>query len=148
MQDLLPDRLLARRVPQGDIGIEPDRNRTLAGIEPVDLRMVGGAEFDETLQADTALRDPLGKQDRQPRLDAGNAVGHPAKGGAALWVELALRIVVAKRAMVGGEGLEHAGADPLPDRIPAFVITRRGVSKRIWRRSSHRRPAPPGDLPP
>src|SRR5262249_32063582 len=77
------------------------------------------------VQADASLLDPFGEQDRQPRLDAGNAVWHPAEAGAALRIELALRVVIAERAMVGGEQRENVALQSGPAGLLARFVARR-----------------------
>src|SRR5260370_17889 len=82
MHELLADDLLAVRVPQHEVGVEPDRDRALVRIEPVHLGVVGRSERDELVGGDAALDHALAPENRQPRLPPGNPVRHPAEQGA------------------------------------------------------------------
>src|SRR6201999_3271169 len=118
------DGELALWVPDRDVGVRPDRDCSLARIEAVDLGMVGRAECDETVEIDAALDDAFGKKDRQPRRHAWNAVRHPAKTGASLRRQLALRIVVAERTVIGGKDRKHLLLKSFPARFLAGLIAR------------------------
>ena len=118
VHDRLADRLASVRVPQHDVGVEADADRALLRIEAIHLGVVGRSQRDEFVDRDAALDDALRIEDRQPRFDAGNAVWHPFERGSRLRVQLAFAALVEKRAVVGRERLEHAGADALPDRVP------------------------------
>ena len=125
MQIGLPDRLLERRVPQDDVGVEADANRALAWIKAIDPRVIGRCQLHKFLKTDPSLRHPFREEDRQARFHAGNPVWHPAKRSARIRRQLALRIVIAKRTMIGRKGLKDTTGDTLPDSLLAFLVPRR-----------------------
>ena len=97
----------------------------LRGCSPYILAWLVAVSATNWFERDAPLHHALGEQDRQPRLDARNAVRHPAEAGAALGRELALGVVVAERAVVGREYLEHARLQPEPARLLARLVARR-----------------------
>ena len=124
MQQVLRDGHGAVGVPQYQIGIGTHGNRAFLRIEAVNLGVVGRGQRDELLQRDAAFRHAFREQDRQPCFDTGNPVGHIAEGLLALGVQLALGAVIDKGAVIGREGLEHAGAQSFPDGFPAVAVAR------------------------
>src|ERR1700738_4307907 len=108
MEILLPDRLAAVRIPQGDISIEAYPDRAFLGVETIHLGVIGRGQLDKPVQRNSARRNSFRKQDRQPRLDPGNAIRNPAKRRPAFGRELAFAALVSERAVIGGEGLEQA----------------------------------------
>ena len=136
MQDRLTDRLLALRIPKDDVGIEADADRTLARIEAIELGVIGR----RSARRSRAAR--CGPSRRPPRTGSAAASRRPGMPFGtqrnevrALRLSLPLRLVIAKRAMVGREGLEHAAAEALPDRLLALLVARRRESRHISRRS-------------
>ena len=97
------------RIPQGDVGVEADADRALLRVEAVELGVVGRCQLDEVLQRDAPLRDAFREQDRQPRLDARDAVRHPAERGAPFGRQLALR---ARRSGTGNGPTRRSGTRP------------------------------------
>src|ERR1700731_473457 len=102
MQVRLSDRLATVRVPQGDIGVEADADRPLAGVETRHLGVIGRGQLDKPVQRNSARRNAFRKQDRQPRFDAGNAIRDPAKRRPAFGRELAFAALVSEWAVMGG----------------------------------------------
>ncbi len=110
VQDRLPDGRLTVGIPDGDIGVAPTAIVPFAGIEGRTSSRGSSPSTQRTwLSVDAPLLHALREQDRQPRFDAGNAVRHPAESWCAVRRELALRVVVAERAVIRREHLEHAG---------------------------------------
>lgn len=77
--------------------------------------MVRGSERNETVDVDPPLTDAFGEKDRQPRLDAWNAVWNPAKTLFSLRIELAFFVIEAEWAVVRREQIEHPSPS-LPNR--------------------------------
>src|SRR4051812_26994904 len=100
MEDFLPNRLLAMRIPKRQVSIKTNPDRSLLWIKAIELSVVRGGELDKTVKRDPPRRDPFREQDRQPSFHSGNAVRHPAKRGAPVRAELPLDTLVAKRTMV------------------------------------------------
>jgi len=74
MQDVVADDHLAPWVPDREVGVRADGDDALARIEPVELRGRCRRAVDELRQSHPSALHTLGEQQRQARLDAGNAV--------------------------------------------------------------------------
>ncbi len=70
------------RIPEGEVGIRPDRDCALARVKSVELRVIRGGQGDEAWQVDAPLGHTLAEQDGEARLQAGYAIGDGAEGGA------------------------------------------------------------------
>src|ERR1043166_5223938 len=108
MQIGLPDRFLQLGIPQHDVGVEAHTDRTLARIKTINSRVISGSQLDEFLETDPSLRHALREEDRQARFYPRDSVWYPAKRCTRIRRQFALRIVVAKRAMIGRKGLKDA----------------------------------------
>jgi hypothetical protein len=76
MHHRVAQRDLSRRVPDCDVGIGADGNRSLARMQIVDLCRCGRGQFDELLEAQAALRNHGVEQQRQPYFEARQTVCH------------------------------------------------------------------------
>src|SRR4030081_3414797 len=116
MQVLLSDCLATVRIPQRDIRVKADADRTLSGVETVCLGVIGRGYPDKPVQRNSARRNSFRKQDRQPRFDPRNAIRDPAKRRPGFGRELAFAAFISERAMIRGEGLKYALLQAFPDR--------------------------------
>src|SRR5262245_53076907 len=56
-------------IPEGEVRVRAQGDRALAGVEPVELRVVGGAEGDELVERQPARADPLGEEQGESELE-------------------------------------------------------------------------------
>src|SRR5262245_60984303 len=82
---------LSLRIPDRNIRVGPDRDRTFARMQTIQLGVIGRGDGDEVVEGDSPFRDTLRKQDGQTRLAARDAVRHPAETRAAFGTSLPAR---------------------------------------------------------
>ena len=106
------DRLAGARVPDHEIGIGADLDRTLARIDVVDLGGIARGRGDKLVHGQPPGRDARGPQHRHPVLNPAGAVRDHREvvDAHALLLEL-------EAAVIGGDDLERARHQPVPERL-------------------------------
>src|SRR6516164_8911903 len=107
VEQVIRDRDLLVRVPNGEVSVGANRDRSLARIKAVHLGGVGRGQRDELAEVDAPLANSGREEKRQTRLEARNPVRNTGEARSRPRDLLALRIVVTERRVVGGEDLEE-----------------------------------------
>ena len=116
----------ARRLaPDHQVGIGANCNRALPRVQAVGLGWIGRREFDETVDRDAPVQHAMRVQQRQPRLEAGNAVRNVAERDLLTARLLALGCVVAECCVVRREDREQAVGQAVPDHLLVVAVARR-----------------------
>ena len=100
MEDFLPDGLLSLWIPNHQIGVGADCDRSFLWIKPIHLRVIRRRERDELFKRNTPLDYALGEQDGETRFHAGYSIWNPAEGRARLRIQFSGRAFVEVRAMM------------------------------------------------
>ena len=79
MQESVCDRDLALGIPDGEIGVSADGDRSFARIEPIHFRGVGRGQGDEVANIDAAFADAGREQQRQACFEARDPLGMQEK---------------------------------------------------------------------
>ena len=128
MHHRIRQRDFARGIPDRNVGVGADRDRTLARVQVVYFRRGGGGQFHELFQTETSLRHHRVEQQRQPHLDPRQSIGHLLEIRIGAGAQLAVFIETIGR-VVRRDGLEIAERQCLPQR---FLI-----GHRSRRRAAH-----------